>query len=236
MWDEYCIYGGYPEVVKAHYVDEKNLILSNIISLHIEKDISNYFEIEDEESFFNFIKFLSASISSPVSISSISSLLSQPRYKIEKYLMAGVHSYIVSKLKPYSKGKITNEIKKSPKIYFLDTGIRNAILGDYSSIFDRSDRGSLLENFIFNEFKRIREFDLNYWRNKNKNEIDFIISKSNNIKIIAECKFSFDKVPKNMYHFMDQYGVEKAIIFTSNNYGHIKKDNKEIYILPAYYL
>ncbi len=236
LWDEYCIYGGYPEVVKAEDMDEKKLILSNIISLHIEKDIRNYFGIEDEESFFNFIKFLSSSISSPTSIHSISSILSQPRHKIEKYLMASIHSYIVSKLKPYSKGKITNEIKKSPKIYFLDTGIRNAVLGDYSSILDRADKGSLLENFIFNEFKRTGDFNLNYWRNKNKNEIDFIVSKANNVKIIAECKFSFDKVPKTMYHFMDQYGVERAIIFTYNNCDLIKKGNKEIYILPAYYL
>jgi len=144
LWNEYVVYGGYPEVVKSNDDEEKRNILSNIVSLHIEKDIGDYFNINDYESFFNFIKFLSVSVGTPLSFHSIASMLSQSHYKILTYFNASLHSYIVAQLKPFYKGNITTEIRKSPKIYFLDLGIRNAVLKNYVNINSSSDAGPLL--------------------------------------------------------------------------------------------
>lgn len=36
-----------------------------------------------------------------------------------------------------------------PKLYFMDTRIRNIIVGDLNSLEGRRDSGSLVENFIF---------------------------------------------------------------------------------------
>lgn len=76
-------------------------------------------------------------------------------------------------LKPfYTNSKL--EIVKNPKLYFIDTGLRNAVLENFSAL--RTDRGALYESFVFQELLK-QDFTCYYWRSKSKAEVDFVIKK-----------------------------------------------------------
>jgi hypothetical protein len=72
-----------------------------------------------------------------------------------------------------------NEIKQGRKIYFYDNGIRNAVIGNFSPLPKRTDKGALWENFLVSE--RLKYLGNNemerkswFWRTTQQQEIDYI--------------------------------------------------------------
>ncbi|MEM5830567.1 MAG: ATP-binding protein, partial [Candidatus Aenigmatarchaeota archaeon] len=128
--NEYLIFGGYPEVVKASTQEEKIQILRNIYITWLEKDIVNFFNILETSSFENLVRYLSSKLGNIISISSISSDLRISYKKVLRYIEALKNSYIIGILKPFYKNLVT-EIKKAFKIYFLDLGLRNSVLNNF---------------------------------------------------------------------------------------------------------
>ena len=69
---------------------------------------------------------------------------------IESYLRILEQSSIIFRLGSFSRN-LRNELKKSRKIYFVDTGIRNAVINNLNPPELRSDVGGLWENFVIAE-------------------------------------------------------------------------------------
>jgi predicted AAA+ superfamily ATPase len=92
-----------------------------------------------------------------------------------------------------------------PKVYFFDLGLRNAILDNFENINTRLDRWQLFENIVFREFTLKYGFlldPLKYWRDQNKNEVDFIIKE----KKAYEVKFSKNLIKESKYKvFKEKY-------------------------------
>lgn len=96
---------------------------------------------------------------------------------------------------------MVTELKKSPKVYFLDLGLRNCAIDNFSLFDNRSDKGQLIENFILRELvSNFPEWKLNYWRTTGKAEVDFILRKEEKIAPI-EVKLSGEKLGKSFYSF-----------------------------------
>jgi len=140
---------------------------------------------------------------------------------LKKYLNFLEKTYICSFLRPYFKNKRT-EIVKNPKVYFLDTGLRNFIVDDFRKLDTRTDKGLLLENGLAQQFIK-SDYKFNFWRDKKKNEIDFIIFLGNGKIIAIESKaylknekFSSIKFFKKKYQNIDVYlsyqDISKKII------------------------
>jgi hypothetical protein len=91
-------------------------------------------------------------------------------------------------VKPFFKNKRT-EIVKNPKVYFFDSGLRNVIVDDFRPFESRGDAGQLLENTLFMQLVK-EGYDFNYWRDKKKNEIDFILRLENQKMVAVEVKSS----------------------------------------------
>ena len=89
-------------------------------------------------------------------------------------------------VRPYFTNKRT-EIVKNPKVFFFDTGLRNSIIEDFRSLDMRTDKGSLLENGIATQFIK-KKYAFHYWRDKKKNEIDFILSLADGVMVAIESK------------------------------------------------
>lgn len=71
------------------------------------------------------------------------------------------------------------EITKTPKVYFLDLGLRNYAVEGLRPLADRGDVGALFENFCFFQLlcaDAHSERKINFWRTTNQTEIDFIVS------------------------------------------------------------
>lgn len=233
-WEDYVIFGGYPEVIKAEDKEEKITILKNIFNLYLEKDITAFFRIEETLKFEDLLKVLAFNTSKMLSISSLASDLKISYRKVDEYLTILKHTYVIHLLKPFHRNLIT-ELKKSPKIYFLDTGLRNTVMNNLSSFESRGDRGNLAENFVLRELiSNFGEWKLNYWRTTGKAEIDFVLRKEEEI-IPVEVKLGGEKLGKGFYSFLNAYKPEKAIIATREKFKKQKINDTTIYWIPVFY-
>lgn len=233
-WKEYAVFGGYPEAIKAENDETKRTILENIKTLYLEKDIVSFFGINDTLKFESFLKALAFGISGPLSASSMSSELGLSSYRLDEYVNILCHTYVLSILRPYRKNLIT-ELKKTPKSYFLDLGLRNSVIGDFRPFDSRPDGGALLENFIFRELKTsFSDFGLNYWRTAGGAEIDFILNREDSI-IPVECKSGGGSLGKGFYSFIDAYKPKRAVVATLSEFGVRENKGTEILSVPAFY-
>jgi len=233
-WKEYVVFGGYPEVVKAISEEEKITILKNIFNLYLEKDVVNFFRIEETSKFEDLVKILAFNTSNLLSLSSLSNNLKISFRKIEDFLNILHHSYIVRTLFPFHKN-LTTELRKTPKIYFLDLGLRNSAIDNFLPFDSRTDKGALLENFIFIElFSTFELQKLNYWRTTGKAEIDFVLSINEQL-IPIEVKLTEEKLGKSFHSFLNAYKPEKAIIVTLDKFKKEKVNNTIVYWVPVFY-
>ncbi|MBI2647665.1 DUF4143 domain-containing protein, partial [Candidatus Woesearchaeota archaeon] len=124
---------------------------------------------------------------------------------LKKYLDALEKSHLVALIPPYCKNK-NKEISKQPKVYFVDTGMRNAVAGSFASVVD----GKLFENYMLSELLKAG-FYPKYWRTKAGAEVDFVIEVGEKI-IPIECKVHADSAKRSLNSFINAYNPSHAFV------------------------
>ena len=197
-FDEYIKYGGYPKIVLENDTNEKLLLLDELITSFLKKDIYES-QIQHEQKFFNLIILLSEQIGNMLNINVLSKKLGINRRTVEKYLFVLRKCFYIDLLSPFHKN-VTKEITKMPKIYFNDLGIRNKLLNRFTNLQEREDKGSLIENYIFIRLKELfAKEQLKFWRTADQNEIDFIVNTTYEQGIAYEVKFSESNFRRNNF-------------------------------------
>jgi predicted AAA+ superfamily ATPase len=218
IW-EHITFGGYPKVLSVDDIELKKTILLDLYNTMILKDIARTFSIDDIKSLEDFTRYLSLNIGSLVSYENVSKDIKLSFQSLKKYLDAMEKSYLIVKVSPFYTNKI-KEITKQPKIYFVDTGLRNII----SKSFDFEPQGRLFENYVLSELIKIG-FSPKYWRTKSKAEVDFVIEKESEI-IPVEVKINANdqSIEKSLHSFIESYKPKKAFVI------YYKGEKKEIKI------
>lgn len=217
IW-EHISYGGYPKIVIGEEAELKKTMLRDIYNTMILKDIAQTFSIEDIKSLEEFTKHLSLNIGGLFSYETISRDLKISFQTVKKYLDAMEKSYLIARISPFYKNKI-KEIIKQPKVYFIDTGLRNII----SNSFENEPDGKLFENYVASELIKAGHTP-KYWRTKSKAEVDFVLEENKEI-IPIEVKLKADeKIGKSLHSFIDTYKPKRAFIVS------YKGENKKVKI------
>ncbi|MCD6149811.1 ATP-binding protein [bacterium] len=202
LWEEYLIYGGYPKVVLAEDGEMKKMMLEEIGSSYIKKDILDA-GARNIEKYFHLLKILAGQTGQLVNSQELADTLGTAHKTIEEYLYIMKKSYHIAFISPFYRN-IRKELVKMPKVYFFDTGLRNFFLGEYSPISRRSDKGAYAENIVFRELLgKVGSADkIKFWRTQDKKEVDFVSGKE-----AYEVKFGDRrKVKKSKYaKFKEQY-------------------------------
>lgn len=94
------------------------------------------------------------------------------------YIVVLEKAYILLRLPSFSRN-LRNEIKTDRKIYFYDNGIRNAVIGQFQSLNNRTDIGALWENFLISERRKLLFYQKQvasqyFWRTKQQQEVDYV--------------------------------------------------------------
>jgi len=180
---EYVIHGGLPEIVLEE--ENKKLELAqSYYSTVIKRDIVERYNIKNEESLKALLKLLLDS--KEYSISKIYNTLKSLGYEIgkstvQKYISYIENSYFAFSL-PIFSYKIKDQMQYPKKIYFIDNVFINSISPKFSDNF-----GRLYENIVAIELKRRKE-EVYYWKNMEKEEVDFVIKKDKEIdQLIQVC-------------------------------------------------
>ena len=140
---------------------------------------------------------------------------------VTHYLDILEKSFVIKMIPAFNSNQ-RNEIKKSKKIYFLDLGIRNALINQFQDIELRNDKGALWENFVFLELYKRIEYDRNFktiyfWRTHEQQEIDFILE-ADGLLELYEAKFNAKKSTKIPPQWLKHYPEfqELKLIHTGN--------------------
>ncbi|MEK7167165.1 MAG: ATP-binding protein [Patescibacteria group bacterium] len=237
---DYCVFGGYPQVILTQDNEEKKEFLREIFSSYVEKDIIGFLKIENEANFNKLIKLLAAQTGNLINVAELSAAVNTDRYTIDRYLLNLDKTFITYNLKPFYSN-IRQEVVKAAKIYFIDNGIRNFSLENLNKLFiNREDKGALLENIILKELlllKDTKNFNLKFWRSKQKAEVDFIIEQGLNVfPIEVKSNLTSNKLEAGFLGFVNRYNPQKALVVNLNYQGKRKINNTEIFFIHPYEL
>lgn len=170
--NEYFRYGGYPEVVLAETHKQKVDLLNELYQSLLKKDFLES-QIKNEIKAYQLLRILAEQTGSLVNKNELSKTLGISIDAVENYLYILQKSLIIKICPPFYRN-VRKELTKMPKVYFYDTGYRNAVLKSFDTPLDRIDKGPTLENCFFQCLLQLEVSDIQFWRTQNKNEVDFI--------------------------------------------------------------
>lgn len=153
-WQEYYTYGGLPKILSIKGDDKKATYLRNLYRTVYLSDIYERHEIENKPEFEELVRILASSIGSPVNPTNLANTFKSVKRlnnitdkTIETYIGYLTDAFLIEKSERYDiKGK--KYIGTTPKYYFKDLGLRNAILS-----FRQTEENHLMENVIYNEMR-----------------------------------------------------------------------------------
>ena len=113
-----------------------------------------------------------------MSLNELAGLLGIDKNTVAGYIRILEQAFIIYPLRPFSRN-LRNELKKMRKIYFLDTGIRNALINNFNPLALRQDAGARWENFMVSERVKLnsnqnRSVNMYFWRTHQQQEIDLV--------------------------------------------------------------
>ena len=219
--EEYLVYGSYPEVLTAKSKSAKVEILNELVDSYLFKDILAFERVRNSKKLFDLLKLLAFQIGSEVSLNELATQLKIDVKTVDRYLDLLEKTFVIKKLSSFGKN-LRNEVTTKSKYYFLDTGIRNAIISQFAKINLRDDTGKLFENFIIMEriksnHYRKRIGQMYFWRNYQNKEIDLI--EERNGKLFAyEIKWSEKRKVKKPKEFIENYKNSTFKVINRKNY------------------
>ncbi len=194
LYDEYMYYGGFPGVVLKSSVEEKKKALEDILTSYFQFEVMQFSDFRKNDSLRDLILLLMQSIGSKIDIQRLSRDIGISRQTVYDYLAFLEGTYLISTIKPFSRGRDT-EIRKSPKVYFCDGGIVNH--------FARIDEGHIFENTVYQNLRTKGE--IHYYQRKSGVEIDFILNR----ETAYEVKLSADmNDPKRLKALANDLGLK----------------------------
>lgn len=217
--DNLLRFGSYPGIIDLPE-NESMIDLEGIASNYLYKDILAFDNIRNSTVISKLLKLLSLQLGSEISIHELGQQLHLSSQTVKKYIDLLEKSFIIFSLQAYSKN-LRKEISKSSKIYFYDLGVRNAIINNFNTLDNRTDVGSLWENFCIIERMKSNQKNMKivnsyFWRTYQGEEIDYIEEHSG--KLYAyEFKYGSDKL-KNKKSFLETYKNATANIVNRSNW------------------
>jgi uncharacterized protein len=203
------VFGSYPQVYLAHSETDKRAILENIRNGYLLKDVLQADNVKDSLFVMNLLRILAFQIGNDVSYNELASNLKTTVKTVQRYLEILEKAFIIIRLTGFSRN-LRKEVTKSPRFYFWDNGIRNAIISQFGPIDLREDKGKLWENFCVAERIKKQTYSRSFsnfyfWRTYDQQEIDLIEEVGGSIQAF-EFKYSEKpaKVPRGFAtHYPD---------------------------------
>lgn len=215
------VHGFYPELF-THPKKEKELWFSSYLSTYIERDVRNIKSITDLGRFQTFIGLLAGRAGKLLNMSEISKECGISQPTVKDWLSVLESTYVIYLLKPYHHN-LSKRMVKSPKLYFVDTGLLCYLLGidNEDRLFKSAERGSVFENMVVMEsIKRFSavsgRVQFYFYRSSYGVEVDLIIEKEGKLDAY-EIKFSKTvsrEMASSLMKVQNELDVSQAVILS----------------------
>jgi uncharacterized protein len=213
-------YGFYPEIYLEANPALKQVLLGKLVESYLFKDILAHQNIRYSQVIVDLARTLAYQIGSEVNENELAKRLKIDRKTVLNYVDILEKSFVVKRLPAFSRNP-RREIGKQSKLYFLDLGIRNALIGDFNDLSIRSDRGALWENFIIMERAKVfssqgRTIEPRFWRTYGGAEVDYIEEVGGGQIRAFEIKLGSQARSRGAGAFQQTYGQEVQLINREN--------------------
>lgn len=177
---ETLIYNGsYPKVYAEDVSVER--LYTNYIRLYVERDVRQVKNVSDLSTFQRFMQLCAGRTGQLLNLTSLGNDCGINHNTAKAWISLLEASYVIFLLYPYYKN-FGKRVIKSPKLYFIDTGIACSLLRIRSAqeLSDHYLRGGLTESLIISDLLKQRyncdqQPALYFWRDNAGNEIDCIV-------------------------------------------------------------
>lgn len=231
---EWIFKGGYPEL-HAKSLDP-NQFYSDYVSTYLERDVRQILNVRSLRDFNRFMKLCSLRCGQLIDLSSFSSDIGVSPNTVKSWFSLLETSNIICLLEPYYKN-LGKRIVKSPKLYFLDTGLACYLAGIQSAKDLRSSGllGAFFETHALAQVVRWhtnqgKKPSIYFYRDHSGHEVDFMIPMGEKFRLF-ECKWSDSglSMPKGFLEIEKLVGeksiISKSIITADRGSHFIAKNN-----------
>ena len=229
LWQTLFNTSGFPEP----YTKGKNSFWTrwsaNYIKQIIREDIRDTLGLKKLDAMETLFSLLPSRVASPVSLSSLSRDLRVSFETVDRWFSLFDSFYLTFRISPWTK-KISRSILKEKKVY----------LYNYPEINDEAAR---FENMAAVELLRAihnwndlgyGRFSLCYLRNKDKEEVDFIIVNNNKPVLLIETKSSDKKISPNLKKFQNILRIPAVQLVNKDNiFKYHNNDGGKILVITA---
>ncbi len=176
--NELLLTGGYPALYDREI--STNDWFSNYVATYVERDIRNVLAIQDLNRFQRFLRLCAARSAQLLNLSSLANDCDISSVTAKQWLSVLEATYVVKIIHPYFNN-FGKRLVKTPKLYFIDTGLMAWLLGikEVNQLDIHPSRGHLFENWVVTEllketFNQGHPIDLYFWRDHSGFEMDII--------------------------------------------------------------
>lgn len=210
--------GSYPEIYGKQRKPE--LWYNSYIRTYIERDVRQLKNIEKTSLFIKFIKTCAGRIGQQLNTYALSNECGIDQKTVSSWLSILEQTYVIKLIQPFYQN-FNKRLTKSPKLYFVDTGLACSLLGIRKiEEFENSHfRGALVENYVIiecikNASNQNTDLSFYYWRDNNGVEIDLLIDSGTKflpIEIKSAQTYSID-FANNLKKLKNYSGVNEGFI------------------------
>lgn len=180
--------GGYPALYDRNI--PPSLLFPNYIETYLQRDVRQLQQVGDLGQFNRFLRICAGRAGQLLNLSQLARDADISVNTAKAWLSVLEASYLVFLLHPYHANTSKRYIK-SPKLYFLDTGLLCHLLGiaEQSQLATHYHYGNIMENMMITELYKRRTHrgqrpQFWFWRDSNDNEVDLIIEEEGRLKIL----------------------------------------------------
>ena len=218
---EYLIFGQYPDILLAKSKQDKILLLQELVESYLLKDILSLDRVKGAGPLLQLLKLLAFQVGNLVSLNELATQLHLDVKTIGRYIDLLEKSFVLYKLGGFSSN-LRNEVTAQHKYYFLDNGIRNAIISQFNELSSRNDIGALWENFLIIERLKKQSYagfygNQYFLRTYDKKEID-LIEECDNVLQAYEFKWSKKNITKINSFWQKTYQGRPIELINTENY------------------
>jgi predicted AAA+ superfamily ATPase len=176
--DQLLLNGGYPAVYSRQLAPAD--WYGNYVSTYLERDVRQLLEIKDLALFQRFLKLCAARTGQLLNLSALGADCGITGVTARQWMSVLEASYLVTLVQPYHRN-FGKRLVKTPKLYFLDTGLAAWLLGirDVATMALHPQRGALFETWVVAEqvkqaFNLGETPGISFWRDRAGHEVDLI--------------------------------------------------------------
>ncbi|MBP7868113.1 MAG: ATP-binding protein [Acidobacteria bacterium] len=172
------VYGSYPEVVLSKDYRDREQYLKEMVSSCLCKDVLELDGIRQSAKIGRLLQLLAFQVGKEVSCAELGTSLGMSKNTVDRYLDLLEKAFVLQRLGGFSRN-LRSEVTKNSRYFFIDNGVRNALINNFNPLDLRNDAGELWENYLIIErLKRqeyLRESAQNYfWRTYTRKELDLV--------------------------------------------------------------